>query len=53
MTTGDAELAPPGESVDDLRRQLEKARSALRAIRATGLDNGAIGTGTDEDADAY
>ena len=50
MTTGDAELAPPGESVEDLRRQLEEARSALRAIRETGFDDGTIGTGTDEDA---
>ena len=41
--------APPGESVEDLRRQLEEARSTLRAIRATGFDDGAIGTGTDEE----
>ena len=47
MTTGDPELEAPGESVEDLRRQLDEARNILRAIRAAGFDDRAIDTGED------
>ncbi len=47
MTTGDPELETPGESVEDLRRQLDEARNILRAIRAAGFDDRAIDTGED------
>jgi hydroxymethylpyrimidine pyrophosphatase-like HAD family hydrolase len=49
VTTGDPELATPGESMEDLRQQLDEARSILRAIRASGFDDRTIEAAAGED----
>jgi len=49
VTAADAEAATPGETLEELRQELEEAREMLRTIRAGGFDALVIDTGSGEE----
>ena len=49
MTTADQGSAAAGESLEELRRELDEARDTLRTIRAGGFDALVIDTGNGEE----